>query len=119
MNIVACSILNKDKPEKKVRQIPTILKREAIERKDSIKVNWYQQKDIRLLSKKILSPLKDIKKEIAVLRLLKGNLLCHKSEIFHKAERQRPRPNWNSLMDQLTSEEKKKKKKKVQSHCFQ
>ena len=53
MDIIACSILNKDKPEKKkVRQIPTILKREAIERKDSIKAYWYQQKDICLLSKK-------------------------------------------------------------------
>ena len=34
-------------------------------------------------------------------------LLWHTSEIFHKAERQSPRPTWNGLMDQLISGEKK------------
>ena len=52
MGIIACSIVSKDIPENKVKQLPTILKRETVERKDSIKLNWYQQKDISLLSKK-------------------------------------------------------------------
>ena len=52
MGIIACSIVSTDIPENKVKQLPTILKRETVERKDSIKLNWYQQKDISLLSKK-------------------------------------------------------------------
>ena len=36
------------------------------------------------------------------------DLLWHASEIFHKADRQRPRPNWNGLMDHLNSEKTKK-----------
>ena len=43
MGIIACSILNKTK----VKRIQTILKRETIERKDSIKLHWYQGKDVR------------------------------------------------------------------------
>ena len=50
MDIIACSILDKDIPENNVKAIPTILKKEAIERKNSIKFNRYQQKDIRWLS---------------------------------------------------------------------
>ena len=70
--------------------IPTILKREAVERKDSIKPNWYQQKNVRSVSKIILSPLKDIKEKIAAFNtMLNVDLLWHTSEIFHKAERQR------------------------------
>ena len=47
--------------------MPTILKREAFEkRKDSIKVHWYQEKDVRLHSKLILIPLRDIKEKIRV-----------------------------------------------------
>ena len=53
MGVIASSILNKDIPETKVKWIPTILKRVAIERKNSIKLYWYLQKHIRLLSKKI------------------------------------------------------------------
>ena len=47
----------------------------------------------------------DIKEKIAVFKtVLNAGLLWHTSGIFHKAERQRPRPNWNGFMDQLTSE---------------
>ena len=95
MGIIACSILNKDIPENKVKRKPTILKREAIERKNSIKHNWYQQKYIHLLSKIMMSPLKDIKEKLAVFRtVLNMDLLWHTPEKFYKAERQRPRPNW-------------------------
>ena len=39
-----------------------------------------------------------------------ADLLWHASEIFHKSERRRLRPNWNGLMDQLTSKNKFTKK---------
>ena len=119
MGIIPCSIVSKDIPENKVKQLPTILKRETVERKDSIKLNWYQQKDISLLSKKkkILNPLKDIKEKMVVFKTVPNvDLLRHASEIFHKADRQRPRPNWNGLMDHLNSE---KTKKKVSLQCYQ
>ena len=45
-------------------------KREAVERKDSIKPNWYQQKNVHSVSKIILSPLKDIKEKIAVFNTM-------------------------------------------------
>ena len=32
------------------------------------------------------------------------DLLWHIPEIFYKDERQRSRPNWNDLIDQITSE---------------
>ena len=51
-----------------MKQITTILKRETIERKDLIKAHWYQGEDVRLLSKIILAPLKDIKGKIAVFK---------------------------------------------------
>ena len=41
MGIIACSVLNKDLPSKRVKRIPTILKREIIERKDSVKLHWH------------------------------------------------------------------------------
>ena len=63
MGIIACSVLNKDLPDKRVKRIQTILKRKTIERKDSIKLHWYQGKDVRSLSKVILTPLKEKKKE--------------------------------------------------------
>ena len=47
MGIIACAVLNKDIPENKVKRIPTILKRKAMEKKHSTKLKWYQQKDIR------------------------------------------------------------------------
>ena len=37
MGIIAFSILNKDLPDKRVKRIQTVFKRETIERKDSIK----------------------------------------------------------------------------------
>ena len=105
MGIVACSVLNKDRPDKRKKQTPTILNREAIERKDSIKLHWYQGKDVRSLSKIILTPLKHIEENMAVFKtVLNVDLLWHTSGIIHKAERQRSRPNWNGFMDQLTSE---------------
>ena len=53
----------------------------------------------------IPTPLKDIKEKIAVFKtMLNVDLLWHTSAIFNKAERQRPRPNWNGFMDQFTSE---------------
>ena len=114
MDIIACSILDKDIPENNVKAIPTILKKEAIERKNSIKFNRYQQKDIRWLSNKILIPPKDIKEKIVVFKtVLNVGLLWHTSEIFHKTERQRPRPNRNGLMDELSSEKKNKNHQKV------
>ena len=60
-----------------MKRIETILKREAIfERKDSIKPNWYQQRDAPSFSKTILSPFKDIKEKIAVFNaMLKVDLL--------------------------------------------
>ena len=39
MAIIACSILNKDLPDKRAKRIQTILKRETIERKDSTKLH--------------------------------------------------------------------------------
>ena len=51
MGIITCSVLSKDLPDKGVKRISTILKRETIERKDSIKFHWYQGKDVRSLSK--------------------------------------------------------------------
>ena len=89
MGIIACSIVSKDIPENKVKQLPTILKRETVERKDSIKLNWYQQKDISLLSKKKNTELlKDIKEKMVVFKTVPNvDLLWHASEIFHKAER--------------------------------
>ena len=36
--------------------------------------------------------------------MLNVDLLWHTLEIFYKAKRQRPRPNWNDLIDHLTSE---------------
>ena len=65
MGIIACSILNKDIPEKTNEANTTNFKKDAMERKDSIKHNWYQQKDVRSFSKIILSQLKDIKEKIA------------------------------------------------------
>ena len=56
----------------------------------------------------ILTTLKDIKKRVSVFNtVLNLYLLWHTSEIFHKAEKQRPRPNWNGLMDQPTSDRNK------------
>ena len=46
-----------------MKRIQTILKRKTIERKDSIKLHWYQGKGVRSLSKVILTPLKEKKKE--------------------------------------------------------
>ena len=63
-----------------------ILKIKAV---NSIKLNWYQQKDIRSLSNKILSSPKDIEEKIVVFEaVLNVGLLWHTSVIFHKAERQ-------------------------------
>ena len=70
MDIIACSVWNKDVPDKRMKWIPTILKREVIKRKDSIKLHWYQGKNVCSLSKKIQTPLKDIKETGAVF---KGN----------------------------------------------
>ena len=107
MEIIAGSIWNKDIPEKNT-WIPTILKEEVIERKESIKLHWHQQKDVCSFSKMILTTLKDIKKRVSVFNtVLNLYLLWHTSEIFHKAEKQRPRPNWNGLMDQPTSDRNK------------
>ena len=39
MGFIACSVLNKDLPDKRVKRIPTILKRETIKRKYSIKLH--------------------------------------------------------------------------------
>ena len=62
----------------------------------------------------IPTPLKDIKEKIAVFKtVLNMDLLWHTSGIFNKAERQRPRPNWNGFMDQFTSE-----KTKVPLQCY-
>ena len=53
----------------------------------------------------IPTPLKDIKENIAVFKRVHNvDLLWHTSGNFNKAERQRPRPNWNGFMGQLTSE---------------
>ena len=105
LGIIACSILNKDPTDKRAKRIQTVVKKEAIEGKDSIKLQWYQGKDVRSLSKVILTPLKDIKEKIVVFKtVLNVDLLWHTSRIFHKAERQRSRPNWNGFMEQLTSE---------------
>ena len=68
MGIIACSVLDKDLLGKRVKRIPTILKRKKIERKDSIKLHWYQRKDVRSLLTIILTPLKDIKEKIAVFK---------------------------------------------------
>ena len=46
MSIIACSVLNKDIPEKSETNTNNF-KIEAIDRKDSIKLNCYQQKDVR------------------------------------------------------------------------
>ena len=46
MGSIACLILNKLIP-KKVTQMTTILKRDAIERKDPLKLNKYQKKIVR------------------------------------------------------------------------
>ena len=105
MDIIVCSVLNKDLPDKRVKRIPTILKRETIKRKYSIKLHWYQGKDVRSLSKIILTPLKGIKEKITVFKtVLNVDLLWYTSDIFHEVERQRPRRNWNHFMDKLTSE---------------
>ena len=62
-----------------------------------------------MLSKKKLSALKVIKEKIVVFKTaLNVDLLWHISEIFYKIQRQRPRPNWNGLMNQLSSEKRKK-----------
>ena len=75
--------------DKRVKLIPTILKRETIDSKSSIKLHWCQGKDVPSLSKLILTSLKDIKEKIAVFKtVLKVDLLWHTSGIFHKAERQ-------------------------------
>ena len=69
----------------------TTLKRDAIERKDPLKLNKYQKKIVRQLLKIILSPLRDIKEKLAAFStVLNVNLLLHTSEIFHKTERKRP-----------------------------
>ena len=89
MGVIACSISNKDICENKVKWISMILKIKAVKRKNSIKLNWYQQKDIRSLSNKILSSPKDIKEKIVVFKaVLNVDLLWQTSVIFHKAERQ-------------------------------
>ena len=36
--------------------------------------------------------------------MLNVDLLWHTPEIFYKDERQSSRPNWNDLIDQITSE---------------
>ena len=51
MHIIDCSVLNKYLPGKRVKRILTILIRAPIERKVSIKLHWYQGKDVRSLSK--------------------------------------------------------------------
>ena len=105
LGIISCSILPKELLDKRVKQIPTILKRKTIERNDSIKLHCYEEKIAHSLSKMIPTPLKDIKEKIAVFKtVLNMDLLWHTSGIFNKAERQRPRPNWNGFMDQFTSE---------------
>ena len=58
-----------------------------------------------MLSKINLTPITDVKEKIAAFKaVLNVDLLCHTSRIFHKAERQRSRPNWNGFMDKPTSE---------------
>ena len=99
MGIVACSVLNKDLPDKRKKQTPTILKRETIERKDSIKLHWYQGKDVRSLSKIILTPLKYIEEKIPVFKTVLNVDLLWQTGIIHKVERQRSRPNCNGFMD--------------------
>lgn len=95
MGIIVCSIINKDLLDDRVDWMPTILKREAFEkRKDSIKLHWYQEKDVRLHSKLILIPLRDIKEKIRVFMTVpNADLLWHTSGIFidHKAERRKSR----------------------------
>ena len=89
MGIIACSILNKDLPDKRVTQIQTILRREIIKKKDSVKLHCYQGKDHCWLSKVILTPLKDIKGKIAVFKtVLNVDFLWHTSGMFNEAERQ-------------------------------
>ena len=88
-----------------MKLIPKTLKRETIDRKSLMKLHWCQGKDVRSLSKLILTPPKVIKEKKAVFKtVLNVELLWHTSGIFRKAERQRPRLNWNGFVDQLISE---------------
>ena len=66
-----------------MKRIQTILKRKTIERKDSIKLHWYQGKDVRSLSKVILTPLKEKKKEKRKQQFLRRCLMwtCY---VIHK-----------------------------------
>ena len=117
MGIITCSVLNKVTTDKRVKLIPTTLKRETIDRKSSIKLHWCQAKDVRSLSKLVLTPLKDIKEKIAVFKaVLKVDLLWHTSDIFHKAERQRSRLSWNGSWTNLPL--KKQIHQKVPLRCY-
>ena len=50
MGIIACSILHKDFPEKNVVNTNNF-KKEAIERNNPIKLNWYQQRCLIVFSR--------------------------------------------------------------------
>ena len=55
-------------PDKRMKWIPTILKREIIKRKDSIKLHWYQGKNVCSLSKKYRLHSKTSKKQEQFLK---------------------------------------------------
>ena len=107
MDIVACSVLNKDIPDK-TNNTNKFKKRSNQEKRFK-----YQQKDVCSLSKIIIiiiiiSHSMTSTKKLAVFNtVLNVSLLWHALEIFHKVEIERARPNWNGLMDQRTSEKNK------------
>ena len=61
MHIIYCSVLNKYLPDKRVKRIITILIRETIKRRVSIKLHWYQGR-CSFFFKIILIPLHNTQK---------------------------------------------------------
>ena len=60
----------------------------------SMKLNWYQQKDICSFSKKNTESTQiHQRKKVVFKAVLNVDFLWHTSKVFYRAERHRPRPN--------------------------
>ena len=102
MGIIACSINRQSNPKQRIRRIAKIMKSKEVEKKVSIKDKWYEQSNVKALSKLELVPIDDLVAKLpANSTEMSVEMLWHSASIFKKAERQGPRPNWNGFMENI------------------
>ena len=100
MGIIECSIFNEPVPDKRIIRNATL----DFTAKRSIKLQWYQQPEIRVLARTILTPIKDLRSKVPLKNIdLNIDLIWHTAGIFRKAERVGEKPNWNDFMKQISS----------------